>query len=232
MRRVAQRLGLRAATRYGRVDELDRETPIVILAHSLLGFALDRPFRGLRVIRDPRDIWVSSYLYHRRCPEGWCVNTDLRAESPIGYPRVDFSMMHRPERWKRDYLGRLGTRSYQQNLLDRDTAEGLAFELDNYTGCTLEAMRAWRPHPAILDVRLEDIAADFDVSMRHAFRHLGFDEATVEVARQCAASRGCRADGRCDPGPKTRTSAVANSPSGGACFRPGRSRSSSAGTAT
>jgi hypothetical protein len=188
MQRVAARLGLRSATRYGLVTELDQRTDIFIIAHSLLGFELSRPFRGVRVIRDPRDIWVSSYLYHRRCPEGWCVNTDLRPQPPIGYPQVDFSMRHRPERWKREYLKRLGGKSYQQNLLERDRDAGLAFELAGYSGATLEAMCAWRPMPQVIDVKLEAIAADFDGVMHQVFRHLGFDAAQCDIAVECAAA--------------------------------------------
>jgi hypothetical protein len=188
MQRVAARLGLRCATRYGRVTRIDGGTDIVILAHSLLGFTLNRPFRGVRIIRDPRDIWVSSYLYHRRCPEGWCVNTDHRTTAPIGYPRVDFSVLHRPERWKRDYLRRLGGRSYQRNLLDRDPADGLAFELAGYTGATLEAMWSWQALPEVIDVKLEDIAAGFDATLARIFGHLGFDAAQTEIALECAAA--------------------------------------------
>ena len=173
--KLAPRLGLRAITLYGRVDAIDPAIDMVLIAHSLLGFRIGRPVRAIRIVRDPRDIWLSSYLYHRRTNEGWCVNTNFDPRPPIGYPRVDFSMLHRPERWKRAWLGRLNRRSYQQNLLDRDQAEGLAFELAGYTGCTLEIMRAWRPPVnAMLQAKIESIAANFDVQMRAIFTHLGF----------------------------------------------------------
>jgi hypothetical protein len=188
MGRVAARLGLMVATRYGLVTTLDRRTDIFIIAHSLLGFDLDRPFRAVRIVRDPRDIWVSSYLYHRRCGEGWCVNTGFSPASPITYPRVDFSFQHRPEAWKQDYLRRLGGRSYQQNLLDRDQDAGLAFELDGYTGCTLEAMQAWQlRQPELLTVQLEAISRDFDAVMMSIFRHFGFSAAACAVALEEAA---------------------------------------------
>jgi hypothetical protein len=129
---------------------------------------------------------VSSYLYHRRCNEGWCINTDMSVASPITYPRVDYSFQHRPERWKREYLKRLGGRSYQQNLLDRDQADGLAFELAGYTATTLAAMRAWWVQGVVLQVQLEEIAAAFDDSMLAIFKHLGFAEAALPAALECA----------------------------------------------
>jgi hypothetical protein len=188
MQRVAAALGLTCETRFGRVDALDRRPDIVVIGHSLLGFTLSRPFRGVRIVRDPRDIWVSGYLYHRSCPEGWCVNTDFRTAAPIGYPRVDFSIRHRSERFKRDYLKRLAGRSYQQNLLDRDQASGLAFELAGYTAATLDAMRGWRKRPEVIDIKLETIAAAFDATMRRIFVHLGFDAGQCEIALGCAAA--------------------------------------------
>jgi hypothetical protein len=182
MGRIAARFGWQVATRYGRVLDLDRQTDIFILSHSLLGLTLRRPYRGVRIIRDPRDIWVSGYLYHRHCSEGWCISTDFNLAPPILFPRVDFSVQHRPERWKRDSIKRLGGRSYQQNLLERDRADGLAFELAGYTGATLDAMRLWSPKPEVIDVQLEQVSASFDSTMLRVFRHLGFDEA------QCAAA--------------------------------------------
>lgn len=160
MRRVAEQFGLRLMQQYGMAYDIDTAADIVLLPHSLLGFRLARAYRGIRLLRDPRDIWVSGYLYHRRTQEHWCINTNFDPRAPITYPRVDFSMQHRSERWKRKWLERLNGRSYQQNLLDRDQVAGLDFELQGYTGCTLEAMRAWRPDPAVLDVRLEELAAN------------------------------------------------------------------------
>ena len=97
-------------------------------------------------------------------------------------------MLHRPERWKRRWLAQLGGKSYQQNLLERAMADGLAFELASYTGCTLAAMQAWRRLPSVLDVKLEDIAANFEATMAVIFRHLDFSGSAYEVAMRIAAS--------------------------------------------
>jgi hypothetical protein len=189
MNKVAERLGLRVVTQYGLVTQIDPDADIVLLAHSLIEALPTRPFRAIRVVRDPRDIWVSGYLYHRRTGEGWCVNTDFDPTPPIDYPRVDFSFQHQPEAWKRAYLAGLNGKSYQQNLLDRDQADGLAFELAGYTGCTLEAMRGWRwPPLAVPDIKLETIMSGYDAAMQGIFRHLGFAPAEVEAAVEMAAS--------------------------------------------
>jgi hypothetical protein len=121
------------------------------------------------MIRDPRDIWVSGHLYHRHCQEEWCINTDMDPTPPIAWPKVDHSFAHWPEDWKRRYLERLNGKSYQRNLLERSMVEGLDFELEGYTGCTLAAMREWRLNGAdALDVKLEDVMADFDGARRRS----------------------------------------------------------------
>ena len=175
MQRIATRLGLTMQSRFGFVPFIDPTADIVLLGHALLGALPARRFRAVRIIRDPRDIWVSGYLYHRRCREIWCINTHLNPASPINFPQVPMAFAHRRERWKRDYLRRLGGMSYQQNLLMRDREAGLAFELAGYTAGTLEDMSAWPWRDAgIADIMLEHIAADFDGTFSTVLAHLGF----------------------------------------------------------
>jgi hypothetical protein len=188
MTKISQRLGLTLVNHYGRVDRLDPEPDIILLPHSVLRAPLDRPYRAIRLIRDPRDIWVSGYLYHQRCDEEWCRNTNLVPASPVTWPQVDYSVVHWPEAWKRRYLDRLEGKSYQQNLLDRSVQDGLDFELAGYTGCTLATMREWKLNKAdALDVKLEDVMADFDAAMLRIFAHFDFNaeqrQAALEVAR-------------------------------------------------
>jgi hypothetical protein len=188
MTKLCERLGLALENRFGLVERLSPEPDVVLLPHSMLRCPIDWPYRAVRLIRDPRDIWVSGYLYHRHCAEEWCTNTDIDPTPPIGWPRVDHAFAHRSEDWKRAYLDRLDGRSYQQNLLERSPDDGLDFELEGYTGCTLAAMREWVLNGVdAMDVRLEDVTADFDGTMTRIFEHFGFTpeqrEAALEVAR-------------------------------------------------
>jgi hypothetical protein len=193
MTKVSALLGLTLVNHYGMVDRLDPKPDVVLLPHSLLRARIDWPYRAIRVIRDPRDIWVSGYLYHRHCDEEWCINTDMVLTPPIRWPKVDYAFAHWSEDWKRGYLERLGGNSYQRNLLDRSFVEGLEFELDGYTGCTLASMREWDENvAAAVDVRLEDLMADFDGMMLRIFDHFGFKEGQKRAALNVARSEDVR----------------------------------------
>jgi hypothetical protein len=193
MTKVSERLGLTLANHYGLVERLDLEPDVILLPHSVLRGPLDRPYRAIRLIRDPRDIWVSGFLYHLHCDERWCRNTDMDPTAPIQWPQVDYSVAHWPEAWKRRYLERLSGKSYQQNLINRSLADGLDFELQGYTGCTLAAMREWKLNGAdTLDVKLEDVMSDFDGAMLRIFDHFGFTEAQSQAALEVARSEDIR----------------------------------------
>ncbi len=175
------------------LNDSNSEPDIVLLPHSLLRCPLDRPYRAIRLIRDPRDIWVSGYLYHLRCDEGWCRNIPMDSTFPIRWPQVDYSIEHRPEDWKRRYLERLNGQSYQKNLLDRTGRDGLDFELEGYTGWTLASMREWVMNGAdALDVRLEHLMADFDGAMVNVFAHFGFSVDQSQIALEVARSEDPR----------------------------------------
>src|SRR3954453_13600334 len=74
MTKAAATLGLTLQNRYGFVPAIEPEPDVVLLPHSLVGQNPAHPYRAIRLIRDPRDIWVSGYLYHLHCTEAWCVN--------------------------------------------------------------------------------------------------------------------------------------------------------------
>ncbi len=184
---AAPLLGWQRQAVRGLVRAVKPEADLVVFAHSLVGFDLAAlPHRGIRVLRDPRDIWLSGYLYHRRCSEAWCVQVPGEPPSPIRFPHVPYSRQHMPEAWKRAYLAGLEGRSYQQNLLDRDRAAGLAFEETRYAAWTLEALADWPQDPDTLDIRMEEVAADFDGTMARVFRHLGCDAREVALAVEAA----------------------------------------------
>ena len=167
------------------------ERQLVLSGHSQVELAsAPRPYVGTHVIRDPRDVIVSGYRYHKWCNEPWVDRKpDPDTPGPILRPRVPAELDIRTEEWKREYLRSLRGKSYQQHLNELDDEDGLMFELEHYGRWTTEAMLAWDyDDPRVLEVRFEEIQSDFDGTFRRILRHYGFSRRRTEEG--VAAVRG------------------------------------------
>ncbi len=177
----------------GLVGHVDRSKRVVLFIHSIVDFELSSyPHKGIRLIRDPRDVWLSGYLYHRHCSEGWCINENFDVKTPILFPQVPHSQQHRPEEWKQSYIAGLGGMSYQKNLLSRDEDAGLSFEMERYADWTISAMMSWKADPNTIDLKIEDFMADFDGALTRVLRHLGMKEEDIPKALSVAAAEDIR----------------------------------------
>lgn len=112
--------------------------------------ALGVGYRGLHVIRDPRQILVSNYFHH------------LRGHNTVG-----------SQGWVWEKL--IEDRANLERLSFED---GLLYELGNITRDVLEnQIFAWRPEAQTLDVRLEDFARDPQSGLERIAVFLGLNEA-------------------------------------------------------
>ncbi len=107
-------------------------------------------FKISRFLRDPRDLVVSAYFYHRRGAEDW-----VQLEAPttddwyFANAQIPGAMQARIDDGER-----LSYAAYLQSLPDE---EGLLAELE-LRAPHLESMAAWpQQHPDILTLRYEDI---------------------------------------------------------------------------
>jgi len=149
---------------------------VVVFSNSTIDFArIEKPYTGTHMIRDPRDVIVSGYLYHARCKEEWCVNVPDTTKTPVEFPQIPYSQYLRPEKWKREYMHSLNGSSYQDNINSRDQQEGLIFEMNNYGRWTIESMLAWNyENPHIMELQFEEVMRDFMGSFEQVFSHYGF----------------------------------------------------------
>jgi hypothetical protein len=110
----------------------------------------DRPVRATHLVRDPRDVVVSGYHYHRRTDEAWARRPDER----------------------------YGGRSYQDHLRSLDEAQGLAAEIEHSARFALADMASWDSRrPGVLELRYEDAVADEVGTFSAVFDHYGLDAA-------------------------------------------------------
>ncbi|WP_254952603.1 hypothetical protein [Cyanobium sp. Cruz-8H5] len=120
--------------------------------HSRFVFSdLPRPYRGLHLIRDPRDVLISGAHYHGRSGEAWL---HVRQARLLG-------------------------RSYQQAIRGcRSLADAIAFEMRHEGGRTIREMLSWTySNPLILEVKYEAIAGGEGMKcMADIFSFLGYSQ--------------------------------------------------------
>ena len=118
-------------------------------------------FRISRFIRDPRDLVVSGYFYHRRGAEDWAA-----IESPTA---ADWYFAHG---FVPEGLRGMGS-SFSQYLQSLPEEEGLLAELE-FRKLHFESMVAWpSEHPDIVTYRYEDIIGNEEEVFRDLFEFLG-----------------------------------------------------------
>ena len=172
---MAIRIGWNIKNIKGIADSLPNNVDVVQLMHGIIG--LDFPineYRTVRFVRDPRDVIVSGFLYHRRCTEEWC-NIEPSGYSDLSYPKVPWPLQHLSENEKRDWVDYQGGRSYQQNLLQLNQKDGLIFEMNGYARITINSMLEWEDDSDTLTVRLEDFSRDFEGTLASMFKWIGLE---------------------------------------------------------
>jgi len=124
--------------------------------HSYFSEALlkDR-YRGLHLIRDPRDLIVSGCFYHQHSSEEW-----------LHVPRDEF-----------------GGLTYQQKINSfASTAEKLIFEMEHNGSDTIRDLLRWNYHnPAFIEIKYEDLIEDTELLLfAKVFRFLGIAEELID----------------------------------------------------
>lgn len=119
---------------------------------------LDRlgDFRITRFIRDPRDLVVSGYFYHRRGGEEWCNRVNPNEED------WEYVNGHVPECIPPDH-------SFSSYLQNASQEEGLMAEID-FRKRHFDSMVNWPlEHPAIKVIRYEDLIGNEEEVFRDIF---------------------------------------------------------------
>lgn len=104
------------------------------------------PYRGVHIMRDPRDMIVSSYHYHKWTHETWA---------------------HRPDE---------NGLTYQQKLNRANQTDGLFMEIEHFIFIYRAALEAWEmDDPDMLELSYESLMGpERDDLYRRIFVHLGF----------------------------------------------------------
>ena len=178
----------------GKQDAVPDNVDFVLFGHSIVSEeVLEGTSVGVHIIRDPRDIIVSGYLYHLRTSEAWCIHKDFDLAAPIDYPNVPFSQRHRTEEWKKKYIESLKGVSYQENLKALSQDDGIAFEMKHYGRWTIESMMSWDYGASnIFEVRFEEVMEDHGTTFKQIFVSLGLSGMQLNCAMNIAQKHDLR----------------------------------------
>lgn len=130
------------------LEEPRKDTQLFLSNHTRMDLSKLGPYRGIHLMRDPRDMIVSGYHYHKWTNELW---------------------VHRPDD---------NNQSYQQKLNAADTHTGLFMEIDHFIFFYRAQLEAWDlENPDVLDVAYEDLMGDARDSLyEQIFSHLDLPE--------------------------------------------------------
>jgi len=153
----------------GAQKDLRQRTDIFVCGDGALDLDLLPPHVGTHMMRDPRDLVVSGYHYHKWTNEPW---------------------VYRPVKG-------LGGLSRQQYLNAVDRLEGMKVEIEHVKH-TMARMLAWPRHdPRYLNITYEDLIADEAHGFRRIFEHYGFQDSVVSEALEIASRHSfSKASGR------------------------------------
>ena len=132
----------------------DAQARLVLSMHGKLDLPTLGRYRGIHVMRDPRDMIVSGYHYHKWTHEDW---------------------VHRPDE---------NGLSYQQKLNRADKRSGLFMEIDHFIFFYRRTLEAWDiEDPDIYEVAYEDLMGpDRDRIYSEIFAHLGLEGDALNLA--------------------------------------------------
>lgn len=121
------------------------DSKVLLSNHGKMDFPALRPYRGIHVMRDPRDMIVSGYHYHKWTNEAWVHRADAKG------------------------------RSYQEKLNAVDKTTGLFMEIDHFIFFYRDLLESWDlDDPDTLEVSYEALmGAERDALYHEIFTHLG-----------------------------------------------------------
>lgn len=141
--------------------------------NHLVDFSRLGDYRATHFIRDPRDLIVSGYFYHRRGAEGWCLQANPRPLWPVVNGTVPSSV---PKK-----------QCYADYLMSCSEEDGLIAEIE-FRKNHFEAMEAWDySNPNCMEIRYEDVVGNEQSVFRRMFEHYGLPDKEISRGLDLAA---------------------------------------------
>ena len=132
--------------------QLTTETNILLQHNSEIDFSNLPPYVGSHIIRDPRDMIISGYLYHLWSTEKW-----------LHLPKPKYNNL-----------------SYQELLKSLPQEEGISMEIKRCKKAIKNMMNWDYSNPNIMEIKLEDLKDEKGIFTR-IFQKYGFNKEQLET---------------------------------------------------
>ena len=134
------------------------------------------------LIRDPREIIISGYLYHKRCTEIWCINKNGNYYD--GWNKHHFlkEEMIKNDRYMREARFFSSKMSYQNKLRLLPQEEGIILEMNTVAKLTIIGMYNLIHYGKknVITINLDDLTFDFDNSIEKICKFYNIEENFIE----------------------------------------------------
>ena len=188
MMEVAEKIGWRYTSTMVVAEDIPKKTDMLHVIHGTGTKAFfSAGKKGIRIIRDPRDVIVSGFLYHQRCSEKWCINSDFTNPSHP-FPQVPWPLDGLDLATKESYVASLDGLSYQEKIRSLDRERGLVFEMDGFAKITIDEMISWEQQDSVLTIKMEDLIGDFDGQFEKIFRWLEIEDEYIASCLEIAVA--------------------------------------------
>ena len=149
---------------------LHNNTDIFMENHSRVDFSLlTSNYRASHIIRDPRDIVISSYHYHLWTKESW-------AHIPMKSLSENMKI-----KWSDLPLNEFGHLTYQQYLNTLTEEEGLLAEMKRTSA--ISEMHNWNyENKNCIELKYESLIKNEEKHFRNVFEHYGFNKDAINTA--------------------------------------------------
>ena len=146
--------GLKRRFQRVHIEKPSPDAQMVLSMHGKLDLPNIGPYRAVHIMRDPRDMIVSGYHYHKWTHEEW---------------------VHRPDE---------NGVSYQQKLNSSDKRTGLFMEIDHFIFFYRQTLLDWdMDDPDMLEVSYKDLMGDGRADLyTRIFQHLKLTGDALELA--------------------------------------------------
>ncbi len=139
----------------GSSEKLPEKFNVFFQDHSIFNLEeIDESFRGLHIIRDPRDVIISGCFYHQKSREKW---------------------LHKRRK-------NLGGSTYQEAINNHENLDDkILFEMENLGRKTISDILRWNySNPLFYEIKYEELILDHDLKLFHdIFLFLGFPGSVI-----------------------------------------------------